>query len=131
VSLDTATLIQSALDGERHAVLKGSGSIRQLERSALLLAQTLDRTFLSGAPPEDQSPDEATVAKWRRRFDAALCKFRRAGISVSVDTRVAFDEYVHRRSRWNAAVMWLAPAMGYEPAQVDPEGAPSEDPASG
>lgn len=132
LSLDTSSLIHSALDGERHGVLKASGSIRQLERSALLLAQTLHETFLSGAPPPDEVPDEATVATWRRRFDRALAKFRRSGISVSVDASAAFHAYVDRRRRWNSAVVSLAPAMGYEHAQVDPEGTPAPDrPASG
>jgi hypothetical protein len=123
-SLDTASLIQSALDRERHGVLKASGSIRQLERSALLLVQTLERTFLSKEPPGSQAPDEATRTTWRRRLDSAMFKLRRAGISVNADTNAAFEEYVRLRSRWNPAVKSLAPAMGYEEAQVDPEGAP-------
>jgi hypothetical protein len=127
VSLDTASLIESALDGQRHGVLKASGSIRQLERSALLLVQTLQRTFLTDDPPGTQAPDESTRATWRRRFDSALFKLRRAGISVRDDTNAAFDEYVDRRSRWNPVVMSMAPAMGYDQAQVDPEGAPTGD----
>jgi hypothetical protein len=125
VSLDTASLIRSALDEQRHGVLKASASIRQLETSALMLVKTLEKTFLTDEPPGSQAPDEATRATWRRRFDNALFKLRRAGISVKDDTRVAFEEYVQLRSRWNPAVKVLAPAMGYGEAQVDPEGEPT------
>jgi hypothetical protein len=125
VSLDTASLIRSALDEQRHGVLKASASIRQLETSALMLVKTLEKTFLTDEPPGSQAPDEATRAIWRRRFDNALFKLRRAGISVKDDTRAVFEEYVQLRSRWNPAVKALAPAMGYGEAQVDPEGEPA------
>jgi hypothetical protein len=125
MALEATSLIQSALDEERHGVLKASGSIRQLKRSALMLVQTLERTFLTDEPPGPQTPDEATRAAWRRRFDSALFKLRSTGISVNVNHNAAFDAYVDIRSRWNPAVMSLAPAMGYEQAQVDPEGTPA------
>jgi hypothetical protein len=132
-SLDTTALIQSALDDERHGVLKGSGSIRQLQRSALMLVQTLERTFLTDEPPGSQAPDAVTRAAWRRRFDSALFKLRRAGISVSTNADAAFDQYVDLRSGWNRSVMTLVPAMGYETAEVDPAGTPAggHDRASG
>jgi hypothetical protein len=123
-SLDTASLIRSALDEDRHGVLKASGSLRQLERSAIMLVQTLERTFLTDEPPGAEAPDEATRAAWRRRFDRAMFKLRRAGISVNADQNAAFETYVDLRSRWNSVVMSLVPAMGYEGAQVDPEGSP-------
>jgi hypothetical protein len=132
MALDTTSLIQSALDEERHGVLKASGSIRQLNRSALMLVQTLERTFLTDEPPGPQTPDEATRAAWRRRFDSALFKLRSTGISVNANHNAAFDAYVDLRSRWSPAVMSLAPAMGYEQAQVDPEGTPARGrPGSG
>ena len=89
-----------------------------------MLVQTLERTFLTDHPPGPHAPDEATRATWRRRFDSALFKLRRAGISVRADQDAAFDEYAELRSRWNPAVMSLAPAMGYAEAEVDPEGTP-------
>jgi hypothetical protein len=131
-SLDLASLIRSALDEDRHGVLKGSGSMRQLERSALMLVQTLERTFLTEQPPGPQAPDEATRATWRRRFDRALFKLERARISVARDRDAAFDTYAELRSRWNSAVMSLVPAMGYHEAEVDPEGSAAGDrPAPG
>jgi hypothetical protein len=126
-SLDIASLLRSALDEDRHGVLKASGSLRQLERSAFLLVQTLERTFLTDKPPGPQAPDEATRAAWRRRFDSALFKLQKAGISVNVNHDAAFNTYADLRSRWNPAVMSLAPAMGYEEAQVDPEGTRAGD----
>jgi hypothetical protein len=122
MALDTASLIRSALDDQRHGVLMSSGSVRQLERSALLLVQTLEKTFLTDRPPGPTSPDAATRAAWQRRFDNALFKLRRAGISVAGNRDAAFDQYVELRSRWNPAVMSLAPAMGYEKDEVDPQG---------
>jgi hypothetical protein len=124
-SLDMASLIRTALDEERHGVLKASGSVRQLERSALMLAQTLESNYLPDEPQGPRQPDEATLAAWRQRFDHALFKLRRTGISVSSDPDAAFDTYVELRSRWNTDVMALAPAMGYEQAEVDPEGTPA------
>jgi hypothetical protein len=124
-ALDTTTLIRSALDEERHGVLQASGSIGQLERSALSLVRTLQRTFLSGEPEGAHEPDAAARAAWRRHFDSALVRLRRAGISVSDNPDTAFDKYVELRTRWHAPVMSLAPAMGYEESEVDPEGTPA------
>jgi hypothetical protein len=122
LALDTVTLINSALDSERHAVLKASGSLRQLSNSALKLLTTLDRTFLGRDMPPQHLPDAVTGERWRQRYLDASRRFQDAGIAVTSNEQAGLTCYVDLRSRWDCAVMTLAPAMNYESAQVDPAG---------
>jgi hypothetical protein len=120
MALDTATLLGTALNEKRYDWLKRSAAVIALGESAELLINTLQQTFLPNRSPESQQPDEDDIEFWRRRYFAALGRLRDAGIETRLDETEGVHEYVERRRKWDPYVRTLAPAMGFEMADVDP-----------
>lgn len=120
VSLDTVTLIKSALDHKEYGWLKESGAAEQLWGGATLLLETLSDTFLDGSRPE--APDAETRDLWRHRYGAALRRLRQAGIQTIEDEQAGAETYVNLRSQWNGFIAALAPVMAFSPEEIDPAG---------
>ena len=74
------TLIRTALDDKEYGWLRESSAVRELDRSARMLAGTLSTNF-SGKEAES-SPDERTRETWKRRFKHACQRLSDAGIST-------------------------------------------------
>ena len=123
VSLDTATLIKSALDEEAYGWFIQSGAVGHLWRASLLLVTTLEDTFLPGGVPAQQAPsDPATRERWRRRYVAALRRLRTAGIKTIADEHTGVERYIDLRGRWEQHITTLAPALAYAMDDIDPVG---------
>ena len=122
LALDTVTLIQTALDNERYATLAGSGSLGQLSRSSLKLLATLHETFLTGRAPATGRTGEATRGRWAERYRDARRRLQRAGIAVTSNEPAGLTAYLATRESWYSVVMALAPAMKFEPTEIDPAG---------
>lgn len=129
VSLDTMTLVESALDEEEYGWLKRSAAVSQLGRGAVMFLTALSDNFFPGEP---DPPDERTTERWRRRYSAALPRLREAGIKTVADERAGADAYVSLRSRWDHFIARLAPLMVYPPEEIDLAGHEAgESPAPG
>jgi hypothetical protein len=115
VTLDTATLIKTALDPQEYGWLQESAAVDQLERGTLMELKTLAHTFLHESDL-GKPPDEQTRARWRRRFEAARERIRRAGIKTN---EAGAEEYVSLRGEWDKYTAGLAPRFGYELNEVD------------
>jgi hypothetical protein len=88
---------------------------------------TLEDTFLPGGKPEPPtSPDEQTRDRWHRRYLAGLRRLRQAGIQTMEDEQSGAQAYVALRSRWDAYIKALAPALGYSMEEIDPVGSTPE-----
>jgi hypothetical protein len=126
VALDAVSLIESALDVRRFAGLQGSAPLTQLWRATIGLLTTLEDAFLPGgaADPNEPAPPEA-LARWRRRYFAALPRLRRAGVQTVEDENAGAERYVQLRASWERHIAKLAPYMGFSMAEIDPEGAGS------
>jgi hypothetical protein len=122
VCLDTATLIQTALEDRRTGWLRESVAVAQLWEGSLELVRALTGTFLRESPDLDVQVDERTEARWRRRYEAATKRLREAGISTTSDERRGARAYVALRARWDPYIEALAPLMGYDMPEVDPAG---------
>jgi hypothetical protein len=123
VTLDATTLLESALDDERYGWFKRSASVAQLRRAAMVLVTTLEDTFLpGGAPDGPDPPHQQTLERWRHRYGAALVRLREAGIRTIADERVGAELYLSSRAGWDRYVAALAPAMGFDLAEIDPAG---------
>jgi hypothetical protein len=126
-SLDTVSLIKSALSDERYAWLKESLSTTQLWRASMMMLKTSANTFLSGEMPDEQKqPDEQTLESWRRRYFAALKRLRQANIETIADEQAGFEIYVSLRSKWEDYITSLAPQMAYGMEEVDSAGSNPE-----
>ena len=115
VSLDTVSLIKSALDDKEYGWLKESAAVDDLWRAAMLELQTLARDFL---PDEDldASPDPQTVERWRKRYNAAVERLDAAKIKTAKN---GVEDYVVLRKQWDRHVYMLAPKFAYDMKEID------------
>ena len=128
VSLDTVTLISSALDDQQFAWLKESAAVRQLWRASIRLVTTLEDTFLPDGVPDFQPPPDAqTAARWRRRYFKGLRRLQKAGIDTVADEQAGADVYVSLRARWDHLITTLAPTMAYSMEEIDPASSDPDD----
>lgn len=120
VALDTISLIESALDGERYRWLKETGAAARLWEASMMLVTTLENTFLpNGAPREDAQPDEQTQERWRARYRAALRRLRDAGVQTTSDPIAGAEAYISCRMQWDHHIVNLAPSMAYDMGEID------------
>ena len=113
VTLDSATLIRTALHADRYQELIRSIGAEGLTDSALQLVGEL----VPGAAA--RPPTEAAAAAWRRRYERAIKQLGDAGLAVNCDPVAGADAYVRERGQWDAQVRRLARATLYEWDVVD------------
>lgn len=123
VALDAVTLIKSALDDKQYGWLKESASVGQLRRSSKLLLKTVADIFFPGNNSDSPEPSDAqTRERWRRRYFAALHRFRQAGIETVANEQSGAETYVSLRAEWDHYITMLAPALGYTMDEIDAAG---------
>lgn len=115
ISLDTVTLIKSALDDEEYGWLKEAAAVEQLWRGTLSELKMLAKTFLPKTDM-DAPPDEQTCMRWKRRYAAGMERIQRAGIKT---TKSGADEYISLRTQWDRYVTLLAPQFAYNLDEID------------
>jgi hypothetical protein len=114
-SLDTVSLIKSALDNEEYGWLKESAAVDDLWRASMRELQTLAQDFLSGQDFE-QPLDPPTVERWRRRYDQAVERLKAAQIKTSQD---GVQDYISLRKQWHRMVYMLAPKFAFKMEEID------------
>lgn len=114
-SMDTATLIRTALDEKEYGWLKRSAALAQLEGGTVLMLQTLAQVFVPDANI-DEPPDEHTRELWRRRFEAAVRTFEQAGMKTNAS---GADQYIELRTKWNRYISLVAPKYAYDMDEID------------
>lgn len=121
VALDAVSLLRTVLDGPEARRLKASGPVGQLYRASLMLVCTLEKTFLPG-DPRDPAIEPDRSAMWRSSCADAIAHLGGAGLPVTNDRASAGEAYVTVRAEWDQHIARLAPALGYEMAEIDPAG---------
>jgi hypothetical protein len=109
VLLDVTTLIDTALDRERHKSLVRSAPVDALRRGAMLLLETLNRHF-----PTTEGSD-ATTSGHRKSYAAAGETLRRASVEVRPDEA----RYADQRRRWEPLIHRVAPMFGFGMDEID------------
>ena len=123
ITLDTVTLIKSALDDEECGWLKESAAVMKLWRGSMTMLTELAMVFLPGGLPQEPSgPDPQTLERWRRRYHAAVVRLRQAGIRTIADEQNGADTYVALRARWDRYLTAFADHMLHPMSQIDPVG---------
>ena len=114
-SLDTVSLIKSALDNEEYGWVKESAAVDDLWRGAMKELQTLAQDFL---PNEDLDapPDQQTCDRWRRRYDEGVERIKAAGIKTTND---GAEDYISLRKQWDRHITLLAPKFAYDMNEID------------
>lgn len=114
-SLDTVSLIKSALDNEEYGWLKESAAVDDLWRGTMKELRTLAKDFLRGEDV-DAPPDEATRERWRRRYREGVVRLNAAGIKT---TEEGEEDYLSLRKQWDRYIYMLAPKFAYDLEEVD------------
>jgi hypothetical protein len=127
VAMELVTLVESALDEQRHGWLRRSASVTQLREGTMHVLSEFAGVYLPGGPPALGDEDGATLAQWRRRYDAAVDYLGRAGIATTRDPQRGADRYVELRRQWDAYVMAFAHYMEHTPEDIDPAGTCPQD----
>ena len=115
VTLDTVSLIKSALDHTEYGWLQESAAVEQLWRSTLMELKTLIQSFLPHADV-NTSPDVQTRAYWRRRYATAVERLQRAGIKTAAS---GVEDYITLRTQWDHYITLLAPKFAFHLDEVD------------
>jgi hypothetical protein len=108
LALESATLVQSALDADRYRGLIRSSAVYQLVAAATQTLQELE----PGAQPTE--PSEDVTASWRRHFRSAVEVLQDAGVAGVADPQQGAEEYVALRARWDAPLRTLSASMLYD-----------------
>lgn len=112
VLLDLTTLIDTALDREKHKSLVRAAPVGALRQGALMLLETLDRNF----PTVQEIPSAAAEGRTSAQsYAAAVETLRRAGIETRPDT----GSYADQRGRWDPLIRRVAPTLGYRMDEID------------
>ena len=123
VVFDAVTLIRTALDQERYAGFVQSAPVVQLWSGSMQLMAMMSKIFLGRDHPPQAGVDvdEATAARWRRRFHAAAERLRAAGIATAPDADAAAEHYVALRRQWHGYVAGFARYMQRTMDEIEPE----------
>jgi len=112
ILLDLTTLIDTALDRQRHGALARSTPVESLRQCALLLLETLDRHFPTA---DERHADAAQALNYDESYANAAETLRRAG----AEARPNDGSYADQRKRWEPLIRRLAPTLGYEMDEID------------
>lgn len=112
VLLDLTTLIDTALDRQKHRSLIRSAPVAAVRRGARLLLETLDENFPTA---KESSADAEASSRRDGSYAAALETLQRAGIEVRPDE----GSYADRRRGWEPLVRRVAPTLGYRMDEID------------
>src|SRR5215208_6936390 len=114
-SLDTVSLIKSALDNEEYGWLKESAAVDDLWRGTMLELRTLAKDFLQGEDL-DAPPDQQTLERWRRRYYDGVERIKAAGIKTTTN---GVEDYISLRKQWDRHITLLAPKFAYDMNEID------------
>lgn len=114
-SLDTVSLIKSALDDKEYAWLKESAAVEDLWFAAMKELQTLAQDFLPGEDL-DALPEPSMIERWRKRYNDAVKRLDAADIKTAKD---GVENYVSLRKQWHQYVYKLFPKFAYEMEEID------------
>ena len=114
-SLDTVSLIKSALDNEEYGWLKESAAVEDLWQGTMKELQTLAQEFLPGEDL-DAPPDQKTRELWHRRYAQGVERLNAAGIKTNQDS---VEDYISLRKQWDRHIYMLAPKFAYDLDEVD------------
>ncbi len=114
-SLDTVSLIKSALDTEEYGWLKESTAVEDLWRASMKELQTIAQNFL---PNEDLEslPDSQILERWRGRYTKGVERLKAAGIKA---TQHGEKDYISLRKQWHQYIYKLAPKFAYDMKEID------------
>ena len=121
ITMDTATLIKSALDEEAYRSLVRSAAVAHLFNGGLHLLEELSRSFLSGGEPRDVTDlDPKTAYAWREHYKRAVERLSAEGIAAVHDPEAGADLYLALRRQWDGYIWAFADQLAFERETIEP-----------
>ncbi|MGN6301744.1 MAG: potassium channel family protein [Angustibacter sp.] len=108
LALESATLMQTALSGDRYRGLIRSSAVYQLVAAGTQTLAELVPRARPGAPSDD------LATYWRKRFTDQVAVLQGAGVAVVDDVQQGAEEYVELRARWDSPLRTLSDEMLYD-----------------
>jgi hypothetical protein len=121
LTMDSVTLIRSAVHEERYAALRGSAGVTALWGIGLQTMRELSGIYLPGGGPEDGDVDPQTERQWRRRYAEACRVLAEAGIELN-DGDAGAAAYVELRKEWDRYMVAFAHYMAHTAEEMDVAG---------
>ncbi len=120
ISLDSVSLMRSALEHDEFGWLQESSALDGVWESSFLLLTTLERNFLKQGEVAAKAPGDVLVQKWRQRYLAAVRRLQAGGIRTRQNLEAGASQYIDLRTKWHSHIANLAPAMLFRMEEIDP-----------
>lgn len=117
ISMDTVSLIRSAINTEKYISLVHSAAVAELWSGGLQLLKELSNSFLPKELPGIKGQSESV---WRQRYYDAVERLEAEGIEIAADIEAGAELYIFLRRKWAANVTKLAEYLEYEWSEVAP-----------
>lgn len=116
ITMDTATLIKTALHYNEHKTLIESNAVVELHSSGLYTLERLADFFL----PEVSVNSYSSETQWREWYYQVIQQLQCKGIHTPEDIEKGADKYVSLRREWNDYVTAFAKHMAYRWSDIAP-----------
>lgn len=116
ITMDTATLLKSALNQQKYRFLMNSTAVTELEEGGLHMLRELSNYFL----PKEPSPSQNDLEKeWREWYYYAVRRLEDEEIEITPDLEASANFYITLRRRWNPYVVAFADYMMYRWSEIE------------
>lgn len=116
ITMDTATLIKTALHHQEYKSLIGSTAVTELQSSGSYTLKRLADSFL----PQGSIKSYSCEAQWREWYHHVIQRLQSEGIKTPEDIEAGADKYVSLRREWNGEVAAFAEHMAYRWSDIAP-----------
>ncbi|MEA5507917.1 potassium channel family protein [Halotia wernerae UHCC 0503] len=117
LTMDTATLLKSAINQEKYRSLVHSAAVTELESGSLYMLQQLSDSFL---PQKFLAGEAQPEREWRQWYYYSVKRLQAEGIHTTPNLEAGADCYVSLRRRWNPYVVGFADYMMYKWSEIAP-----------
>jgi hypothetical protein len=117
LTLDTATLIRSALEPSQYRSITHSSGTAALWYGGNQILEELCQTLVPNVRVQAGDLDET---RWRSHYHQALDRLKSEGIAITDNPQIGADAYVTLRHRWALNLAKLIHYMDYEPDSIFP-----------
>lgn len=115
LTLDTATLVRTALDERAYPSLVRSSAVAALWGGGLQLLEGMASTYLpQPRPGRVEHLEGETEQLWRAHYHQAVEKLRAEGVAVVEEVAAGAEKYIALRREWGAYVAAFADYMLYD-----------------
>lgn len=111
LSLDTASLIKSALNPKKYPALVHSTAVAQLWGGGLQIVFELSKLLLQ---KQRTNVKDGMEQAWRQRYYHAVERLRAEGIETTTDLEAGADLYISLRCKWEPLLSALTSYMAFK-----------------